>query len=407
MSTHLLRAVAVSFFGSTLAAFIACSSSDKTTNIFPHGSGGTGAGASSGSGGGGAQPGGGSGGSTVLFDGTPGTDAPMEACATSTAKASLLPTYLQFLVDISGSMNCEPTDDPSSGCLPGDPASKWALTRAALVSAIDQMPATSSAGAILFPNATSSSSLCFSGNAAVPMAELTDAQKQLFKQVMNSTQAQGATPTEDAYLFAIQSFGSIQEESNKFVVLITDGMPTVSQGCQGDGHTAVPTAPLIADAANALGQGIKTFVIGSPGSENFRNALSQMASQGGTAPAGCSDNGPNYCHLDMTTQPDFGQAIADALNAIASKAISCVFDVPDPGDGGKLDPNLVNVIYTPGGGNPEYVGQSTESPCTGAGWHYSDDKKQIILCDETCKTAQADSAASINIEFGCATKQVR
>ncbi|MBI5532849.1 MAG: VWA domain-containing protein [Deltaproteobacteria bacterium] len=392
-------------FAGFVGAAIACSSSDEQ-GLF-HGGGGSSAHAGAGGGGatgsGGTISGnGGSGGTLFLETGTP-DDAPVEACATSSATASLLPTWLQFLVDISGSMNCQPGDPPGLGCYPGDPGSKWALTRTALQSAIDTLPATTGVGVILFPYVKGGNDLCFSNQAAVPFALLDPAHKQLIQQILGSTSPQGATPTEDAYLFAVQSFTSVPDPSNKFVVLITDGMPTVAKNCQGDGSTPTPTAPLVTDAAAAAGQGIRTFVIGSPGSEQFRSDLSAMAEQGGTGPAGCTNNGPNYCHLDMTTQPDFGKAMSDALQAIASKAISCVFDVPDPGDGGKLDPDKVNVVFTPGGGGPQDVLQNTEPNCKD-GWHYSPDGKQIELCEDTCKVIQADGNGKIDIQFGCKTK---
>ncbi|HQK21034.1 MAG TPA: vWA domain-containing protein, partial [Polyangiaceae bacterium] len=335
-----------------LAAALApgCSSSDSDAQ-FGSGGAGAGAGANGATGGSGGQTGIGSDGGPIFMDGSTEAEQPIKECAKSTAKASLLPTYLQFLVDVSGSMNCKPTDPPSKGCQPGDPGSKWMLTRSALGSAIDLLPVSSSAGAILFPDVDPSgwNQLCFSNKSAVPMAPLTDGHKTLFKQVLNSTMAMGATPTEDAYLFAVQSFGAITEESNKFIVLITDGVPSVSKGCQGDGMTPVPTAPLVQAAAGAKAMGIKTFVIGSPGSEAVRTPLSEMASQGGTATPGCSDSGPNYCHLDMTTQSNFGQAITDALLEVAGKTIACSFALPEEdGDAGKVDPNLVNVMYTPG-----------------------------------------------------------
>jgi hypothetical protein len=383
----------------------ACSSAGEGDSMFAAG----GSAPAAGSGGGGgigaaATGGGGTGGNPILLDAAP-SDASMEACATSSATATMLPSYLELVVDISGSMCCKPTDPPTLGCLCPNPGSKWQLTRTAIESAVGTLPATVSAGVILYPYQQSTSALCFANKAAVPMALLDNAHKQLIKQVLDNTAAMGATPTEDAYLFGTQAFGGVPSPSNKFIVLITDGMPTVAKGCKGDGHTPVPMAPIIADAAAAAQAGIKTFVIGSPGSEGFRSDLSKMATAGGTPQPGCSDTGPTYCHLDMTTKPDFGKAIADALNAIAGTALSCEFDVPSPDGGPKLDPNLVNVLFTPGGGKADYVLQNKDPQCT-EGWHYSQDGKQIILCTETCKKVQADKAGRIDIEFGCATKGV-
>ncbi len=403
-SNRVVRGGVLLVCGGAIGAIIACSS-DSSGPAFGPGNGATGSGgtgASSAGGSGGTKPGGGgSGGTIVQLDATTGSDVTEEACASSTATASLLPTYLQFLVDISGSMNCNPSDPPTLGCDTPGPGSKWVLTRNALENAINLLPATTGAGVILYPNATGWNDLCFSGQAAVPMALLDDAHKQQIKSVLDMTSPYGATPTEDSYLFATQSFGSVPADANKFIVLITDGMPTVGRNCSGDGQDPVDTSALPGEAATAAAAGVKTFVIGSPGSQSFRTSLSEMAQQGGTGPAGCTNNGPNYCHLDMTTQPDFGQAISDALNAIASKAISCTFDVPNPGPGVTLDPDYVNVIYTPGGGSPQYINKT--DPCTGDGWHYSPDGKQIILCDQTCKQVQTDSQATISIEFGCKT----
>ncbi len=406
-SNRVFRLVVLLVSGGAIGAFIACSSDNSP--MFSSGvaaSGGSGAAAGSGGtqgGNGGSAAGGGSGGIIVPIEAS--TDVTEEACATATASASLLPTYLQFLVDISGSMNCNPSDPPTVGCDTPGPDSKWVLTRKALESAIAMLPASTGAGVISYPNVVGGSNLCFSGQAAVPLALLDDAQRQLINSTLDATTPSGATPTEDAYLYTTQSFGTVPAAANKFIVLITDGMPTVGLGCIGNGEDPVDTSALPDEAHTAAAAGVKTFVIGSPGSQDFRSSLSQMALQGSTGPAGCSNNGPNYCHLDMTTQPDFGQAISDALAAIASKAISCTFDVPDPSPGVKLDLNYVNVIYVSGGGPPQYMvySGSDAGTCSGNGWTYTLDKKQIILCDQTCQQVQADSQASISIQFGCAT----
>ena len=109
----------------------------------------------------------------------------------------------------------------------------------------------------------------------------------------------GNTPTHDAFLYAVDTIAASPLMGNKYVVLVTDGSPTFSLGCVGDGRTSVDTAPLIQAAAEATTRGVKTFVIGSPGSEEARSSLSAMATQGGTAPPGCSDTGPTYCHFDI------------------------------------------------------------------------------------------------------------
>ena len=105
--------------------------------------------------------------------------------------------------------------------------------------------------------------------------------------------------------------------------------------CQGSGTQQDPAdpTPLIPEAASALARGMKTFVIGSPGSEDARRSLSQMAEAGGTATEGCSHTGsPFYCHFDMTEEADFAVALRDALASISGLALSCAYDIPSPAE---------------------------------------------------------------------------
>jgi hypothetical protein len=54
------------------------------------------------------------------------------------------------------------------------------------------------------------------------------------------------------------------------------------------------------------GSGIRTFVVGVPGSEPARTVLSSIAKQGGTAADGCDPQLGN-CHFDMTMAKDLVQ----------------------------------------------------------------------------------------------------
>ena len=74
-------------------------------------------------------------------------------------------------------------------------------------------------------------------------------------------------------------------------------------------------------------------MIGSPGSEDARAALSEIAQRGGTGSATCGSAGPEFCHFDMTTQPDFDVALTTALAAISDQTLSCSYAVPVPPSG--------------------------------------------------------------------------
>jgi hypothetical protein len=187
--------------------------------------------------------------------------------------------------------------------------------------------------------------------------------------------------------------------------LVTDGVPTYALDCKGSGQQQDPAdpTPLIPEAASALGRGIKTFVIGSPGSEGARKSLSQMAEAGGTAKPGCSHNGPNYCHFDMTAQPDFTVALRDALASISGLALSCSYDIPPPPSGSTLDAAKVNVLFTPEGGARETLLQSSGG-CSD-GWQYSPNGKQILLCGDTCDRVKS-SSGQVTLQFGCSTQVI-
>jgi hypothetical protein len=72
-----------------------------------------------------------------------------------------------------------------------------------------------------------------------------------------------------------------------------------------------------------------------------------------------------------------------------------------------IDPTLVNVSYTPGGGAAETLGQVGGASSCGAsgGWYYDDPAHPatINLCPSTCTMVQSDPGAKMSIVLGCAT----
>jgi len=323
-----------------------------------------------------------------------------QACVGQTAGTEVAPSLLQLLVDTSGSMN---QNAPGRG-------SKWVQTRRALLGAIDGMPDDTSVGVVFYPNVPGNTAMpCFDRQTAVNLARL-DAgqQRQRIQQAFANQNPEGGTPTHDAYAYAAAELAHSATMGQRFLVLITDGIPTYSLGCdiasrQGNDN-AVDATPLVGEAARALASGVRTFVIGSPGSEAARESLSRMAEAGGTARGACSHTGPDFCHFDMTTETDLGSGLDAALKAIAGLALSCSYDIPEPPLGSVLDPGKVNLLFTPAGGQLELVGQSPNGTCS-EGWQYSDDGTQIELCGSTCERVRS-SRGSLSLQFGCST-QVR
>jgi hypothetical protein len=107
----------------------------------------------------------------------------------------------------------------------------------------------------------------------------------------------------------------------------------------------------------------------------------------------------------MTQEDDFALGLRDALASISGLALSCVYDIPRPPDGGQLDPNKVNVLFTPDDGEQEVIGKSPAGPCS-SGWQYSADQRQVLVCGDSCDRIKASSTGSVSLEFGCATSVI-
>lgn len=106
---------------------------------------------------------------------------------------------------------------------------------------------------------------------------------------------------------------------------------------------------------------------------------------------------------------DWSQVFDDITQAVISGSqLACTIDVPDAPAGQTLDPNRVNVKYLMGGVAPgtSLPKVATAADCTASGgWYYDDNTNPttITLCPTTCSDIQADSAANVTVELGCAS----
>lgn len=364
------------------------------------------------------------------------------SCAGTDSELEVNPALLEFVIDVSGSMN----DIPN-----GATTSKWEITKNALQDAIlNQLPDNTGVGMLMFPNMNTipntndkttpitmlPTSTCVKTSAMVaagPLGAQGSAQRAAVAAALQNAVAAGGTPTDDAYEYAynngLATGLATYSYYSPFMVLITDGQPTLLLGCAGSGSTQYPVDwhPIV-DAIQQVYAGIaptppaKTFVVGSPGSEaqsstgaDGRPWLSMAARFGGTPRTpDCVDTGPNYCHFDMTQSTNFAQDLSDALKAIIKAAIPCTVKIPPPNGGGIPDPSAINVVYKENvvNGTPTnqwLVGQISDTTCGGGntdGWYVDPSDPSgttIVLCPTTCKTVQADKYAVLYVRQGCKT----
>lgn len=337
------------------------------------------------------------------------------SCTGWAAEGENLPATLQLVVDVSYSMTER---------APGTNQSKWEVTREALSQAIEELPASVAVGVLYYPNGDVRYSAepqpidaCVDVDEMVPIQQLGEAdsnQRDRLQESLDDARTAGYTPTHDAYQYALNE-GLIRYSGSgnqKFMLLITDGAPTMSEGCiSGSDQQQVrdmPTQPIIDEIAGAHDQGIRTFLIGSPGSEesseeeegDMRPWLSQAAVEGGTAVDGCEVDGPNFCHMDMTQEPDFAAALRAGLAAIAGQVVdTCTFAVPQPPNGETIDRSLTNLIVTWDDGNASLYLPDNVGDCD-TGWTFNDEG-QVELCPSTCDEVKLDAHATVRLTFGC------
>jgi len=309
---------------------------------------------------------------------------PDAACATSNSQATLVPVNMFIMFDKSGSMN-------DNG--------KWPACTAAL-KAFFQDPATAGLRVALrfFPDDGCDDVDCSIDACSQPLVALgpltvdpapTDAQEQALVSAVDSKGPDGHTPMFAALGGAEQwaaGYLAAHPTEKVVVVLVTDGEP---HGCDEDiDHIAQL-------AGDGLGNGVYTYAVGLEGSNEAQ--MNQIAQAGGTMQGIFIGNGNAQAEL------------LAALKAIQGSQVACAFQVPTPPNGETLDPKLVNVNYTPGGGMTTTLGQVPSAADCGpaGGWYYDNptNPTTITLCPATCAVVQGDDQAKLDILFGCSTQE--
>ncbi|HEY3494091.1 MAG TPA: vWA domain-containing protein, partial [Polyangiaceae bacterium] len=230
----------------------------------------------------------------------------------------------------------------------------------------------------------------------------------------------GGTPTADALDLALQYFtegDGRSLEGNRYVLLATDGGPncndditcdeddctinredpSATEGCGGsccEPDRAGPTSCLDEDRSvmqvEALAAaGIKTIVVGIPGTEFFADTLDALA-EAGDAPN--PEAPPSYYRV---TAEEGAEGLTETLTRITTGLItSCRLQLTSTPD----DPNyegLLNVVIdgkeVPQAGDDGWdVDRATEPPT-------------IVLKGETCEAMETQGASQVTVTYGCPT----
>ena len=164
------------------------------------------------------------------------------------------------------------------------------------------------------------------------------------------------------------------------VVFITDGDPN---GCNEDVNQ------IAALATNGyLNAGVKTYVIGLPGSN--LTSLNSIAAAGGTGSA-----------LQVTAAGMAAQLVA-AFQSIAAKPASCSFDLPNAA---LFDKNDVTVTFTDSANVVTILPKRNDLAACGAnqGWYFDNNTTptKLNLCPATCTSAQTQAGSFISVNVGC------
>jgi hypothetical protein len=227
----------------------------------------------------------------------------------------------------------------------------------------------------------------------VPLGSLSDPNhEQALINLFNSKSPGGLTPMSAALAGATTWAANYQTNGGEagevsVVILLSDGSPT---SCDTNSNN------IINIAANAFNNdSVLTFAVGLQGSNE--TLMHQIAAAGGTQMAYIIGSG------------NAEQQLLAALQAIQQTVLACSFAMPEsPDPNMPIDPNQVNITYTPGDGSGTQTipKVATEQDCGSAGgWYYDDNNNPSVinLCPDSCTAVQSDMNGTLEVEIGCAT----
>jgi hypothetical protein len=356
------------------------------------------------------------------------------SCGATQVSADVRVVNMLLVLDSSGSMD-KPTTTGGQ--------TKWAIMQQALTSALTKVQSDINFGLLLYPykeGGIDGASDAFSEVCAVPSSSATavnipigssatgEAAVRAIIQKVQDQKPAGGTPTAEALARAYEYYLTGDGKNllgTRWVILATDGGPNCNQtltcpagSCTENMDGSCPSGNCCEDTsgANRYGYiclddaatetaidnlaklGVKTFVVGIPGSEAYAAYLNQFATAGKVPNKGA--NGEQYYPVSAATALD---DLTKAFESITTKLVTTC-DIPlsvTPQVGASeinvaVDCTLVNAV--PGGVAPA----ADASTVDGFYVDFTQDPAHLKFVGTSCAKVEA-GAHQVDIIAGCQT----
>jgi hypothetical protein len=273
--------------------------------------------------------------------------------------------------------------DHSASMLTDD---KWVTMKAALRQVTASLEEVVNWGLMLFPPPDIDIfSQCATGTVVTPVG--TETANTISNQL--TSDPFGGTPTALSLYAARDYLIALGADPPGYLLLATDGGPGCNSGLDAGTCECVNSSPCSTNVDNCLDdlrtlgavrdlaeQGIRTFVVGIPGTEDFVELLDAMAISGGTDIDGH--------HFSVRDAAELEEALRNATGSV----VSCTYDLEGIPD----DPDSVFVIID---GIPIPRDTSRRN-----GWDF-DDEQTVHLYGEACDRIRDGAFHSIEAVYDC------